>query len=579
MKKSNISKYISRFFDHLVMFEDAVRGHNYKAYLKSTILRFLDNESPETAYDVYQSFFDCYRISLPGDSNPFSDIVDILRQYEEGAGSFIDKQRDHYLHAVNVFLTGLSVYASTETYRNAFSEAIVSSGYQYAYPQTDEEFLYRWGIAALFHDIGYPLEIANNQIERFLRTILSVDDEDSHVRVSIAFDNFDNLNKVKEVLPKEVFCEEYARTYDDTGSLDLLKPLDIMAHHICQCFHTDLETTKKALDNSVARMIESGFIDHGFYSALIVMKWYGLLIQQCRYNPAYFYWPVTDAAVAILLHNYYKHGLQKEPFDLGPMHAADNPIAFLLILCDELQEWNRKAHGLITRTFELPESVNFIMESGFLTAIFITPNRSMPESFCQKKKTDLLKMLDLEAVFPKGIVFENAAIHSISHLKQGFPSTPRPIFENIERLAITIHSLYNEDQVKRYPDKPLAYPAFSDLPDDLKYSNIRQAQGIYSHLAAFGLTVDTKGKPGQLAFIENDLLESMAEREHNMWVYERIQSGWSLGEKDTANKKTPYLIPYANLSEEIKELDRNVIRNIPLLLDSLDLGIYKIWGF
>ena len=153
------------------------------------------------------------------------------------------------------------------------------------------------------------------------------------------------------------------------------------------------------------------------------------------------------------------------------------------------------------------------------------------------------------------------------------------MFEHIERLAITIHALYNEDQVKKYPDKPLAYPTFSDLPEDLKYSNIRQAQGIYANLSAFGYTVDTKGKPGQLARIPDELLEAMAEREHNMWVYERLRSGWSLGEKDTANKKSPYLIPYADLSEPIKDLDRNVIRNIPVLLDSIDMGIYKIWNF
>ena len=47
---------------------------------------------------------------------------------------------------------------------------------------------------------------------------------------------------------------------------------------------------------------------------------------------------------------------------------------------------------------------------------------------------------------------------------------------------------------------------------------------------------------------------------------ERILSGWQSGPKDTARKITPYLVDYAELSEEIKDYDRDAVRNLPKLI-------------
>lgn len=561
------------------MFEDAERGHHYKVYLQHCISQFLDEETAETAFDVYRAFFDCYRLALPGKSNAFYDIVDMLYMYEKGTESLTEKQRDHYIHTINVFLTGLSIYAQNSNYRNAFSHALSVSKYRHAYSRLEEEFLYRWGIASLLHDIGYPLEIASKQIERFLNTIVSVDDDCPQIKVSIVYDHFDQINQINAVVPRDAFTNEYLQVFPEAASLDLLKPLDILSHNISRSFGTDLLATKDALDATSERMIKKGFIDHGFYSALIVLKWYGLLIQQCKYQPAYFYWPVADAATAILLHNYYGKCLQNEPFSLHAMHAEDNPIAFLLILCDELQEWNRKAFGSITKTSVQTESVQLIINDEHLKVNFITANSHLPEAFCAKKKSLLLKTLSIADLFPEGIDFENSTIDDLSILKAGLPFAPRPLYENIERLAIAIHFLYNENQLSKHPDSPLQYPTFSGLPEDLKFSNIRQAQGIYEKLTEFGFFIDVKGKEGQIMKIDGELLETMAEREHEMWVQERIKSGWQLGAKDVTKKTTPYLIPYAELSEEIKDLDREAIRNIPVLLDMINMGIYKTWRF
>lgn len=68
-------------------------------------------------------------------------------------------------------------------------------------------------------------------------------------------------------------------------------------------------------------------------------------MKTTNWNPSYFYFPVADSASAIFLHNYYKHVLMNKPFNLECMEVKSHPIAYLLILCDGLQEWNRKGFG------------------------------------------------------------------------------------------------------------------------------------------------------------------------------------------------------------------------------------------
>jgi hypothetical protein len=54
-----------------------------------------------------------------------------------------------------------------------------------------------------------------------------------------------------------------------------------------------------------------------------------------------------------------------------------------------------------------------------------------------------------------------------------------------------------------------------------------------------------------------------------------LANGWTLGEiKDIENKISPSLIPYDELSEEVKNLDRDSIRNIPRLLEKIGMGVY-----
>lgn len=138
---NNLLEYSNHFFDELEVFEDMSRGHAYKSFLRQAIIEFLENETKETAFAVYESFFDSYRITLAGESNPFIDLLDVLRSYEENAATLIDKQRDHYIHSVNVFILGLSIYTQNINYRHAFDAAAMDKlEYPFSYETKHEEF-------------------------------------------------------------------------------------------------------------------------------------------------------------------------------------------------------------------------------------------------------------------------------------------------------------------------------------------------------------------------------------------------------------------------------------------------------
>lgn len=577
---NNLEKYSNHFFDELEVFEDVSRGHSYKVFLRQAVLEFLENETKAAAFAVYKSFFDSYRITLAGESNPFIDLLDVLLSYEENAATLIDKQRDHYIHSVNVFILGLCVYSQNANFRAAFDATNMDkTNYPFSYDTKHEEFFYRWGIASLFHDVGYPVEIIGKQINKFMSFVTEADD-DVKVKSHLEFDNFEEMNSITEVIPKREFTQTYYQKYDSCVYVDLLKPIDLLAHKLHISLGVDLKGVKAALDSFLGFMAKSGFIDHGYYSAIIVLKWYGFLIQSCKYRSEYFFYPVLDSASAILLHNYYKNVIMKPPFDKGRLSPHDHPIAYLLILCDELQEWNREAYGILDRKRTHAGEAYLVITDKRLDVTYITKKGMLPEQFSADKEDLFRELLDMDAVFDGGFCVGCEAMDALaalaSDMKQDTAIGARPLIDNLEKLAIAIHDLYNQKQLERHPNEPLSHPRFSDLPDTLKYSNLRQARSITDKLELMGWEMRLQGSVGEvIEKIPDEIVETLAMIEHDDWVQERESSGWMYGEvKNTEMKISPYLVPYDELTEEIKDNDRDVIRNIPDLLGMVGMAAY-----
>ena len=74
----------------------------------------------------------------------------------------------------------------------------------------------------------------------------------------------------------------------------------------------------------------------------------------------------------------------------------------------------------------------------------------------------------------------------------------------------------------------------------------------------------------------NPLLEEMAKNVHELWAQERINQGWSYGERrDDKLKLHPCLVPYEELPEEEKNFDRITSQQTLKLILSLGFKIHK----
>ena len=146
-------------------------------------------------------------------------------------------------------------------------------------------------------------------------------------------------------------------------------------------------------------------------------------------------------------------------------------------------------------------------------------------------------------------------------------------------LALAIH----EDYVRRrkadgsLPHDDPALRSWEKLPESLRASSRDQAVDIARKLASIGCeaVLSEEGRSRAVEF-EPDELEMLARMEHARWVEDRLRQGWRLGpRRDIAGKRSPYLVPWDELSEEVRDLDRDSVRAIPRLVAELGLSIVR----
>ena len=152
-----------------------------------------------------------------------------------------------------------------------------------------------------------------------------------------------------------------------------------------------------------------------------------------------------------------------------------------------------------------------------------------------------------------------------------------------EILARTIHEDYVKKQMlKGETDKTNpSMVTWEMLPESLKESNRDQAEHLNIKLKLLNCGIEPAVQWDEPDFVFNkDEVEELAVLEHRRWVENRESHGWKYGEgkKDIERKTSPYIVPWEKLDEDIRELDRDTIRNIPRLLNRAGFRIYRIKG-
>ncbi len=149
-----------------------------------------------------------------------------------------------------------------------------------------------------------------------------------------------------------------------------------------------------------------------------------------------------------------------------------------------------------------------------------------------------------------------------------------------EALARSIHEDYVEQKTKEGDMKETnpSMVAWDELPEDLKESNRSQAAHIDAKLKEIGCGIEplTDWTLAKFDFAPWEV-ELLAELEHMRWLKERKRQGWkySSGSKNLKKKTSPYLLPWQELPENVKEYDRNTVRKMPYFLGRAGYQIYR----
>lgn len=147
--------------------------------------------------------------------------------------------------------------------------------------------------------------------------------------------------------------------------------------------------------------------------------------------------------------------------------------------------------------------------------------------------------------------------------------------EQLERAAQVVHARYVEDN-KHIKTDPAMLP-WDKLAEDLKQSNREQVMAAERTLRGAGYGIRVAAGEVALPEFATEEVERMAELEHGRWNAERLQAGWKYGSmRDTAGKISPYLVPWEDLPESIRDYDRKAVHELPRVLATAGLEVYRL---
>lgn len=139
-----------------------------------------------------------------------------------------------------------------------------------------------------------------------------------------------------------------------------------------------------------------------------------------------------------------------------------------------------------------------------------------------------------------------------------------------EAIAHAIHDVYVRDRLAAAEGagSPALVERWDDLSPEGKEANRAQADAVVSQLQAAWYRVtaldDWDAEP--VAFAPEEV-ELMAELEHERWMTEHRDEGWTYGpELDDLLRRHPDFVPWADLPENRRAIDRGFVRERPRIL-------------
>ena len=519
--------------------------------LERELEKFMDSAATQNAYTVFYCFLEIFF----GNYGKYKKQVELLSEYESNGSSLLMKHQDHYTHSVFVFALGLAIYETNENFRRAFHSYY---HFDQESPKAAHFFLEYWGMTSLFHDIGYPFELTFEQVIAFF----DADDDDR--TANNPFIVYKNMETMTQLSPRaqEHFEKMYGRkfrTIDEVLAFDLTQKLGPFYSFSEEYL---LKTLKK---KPVMPESFCGYIDHAYFSSILLYHMLeaamesgadeGRLTRPQVFGPAH-----IDALGAILLHyDLYSYSIAAGDGEPKPRLSMDmHPLAWLLLLCDELQCWDRTAYGRNSRKELHPMAVEFNFSENRICARYmydekeqdkidkylwayvtwkqngkcgVRPKLKTYSEMANEEKSfvkSIEQLVDTTCV-PVTVVCDTAPVDRGN--KQIYLS--HSSFLHIHDFAVALNSrrALEEDEDENDVERSIMEKDFSALSLEYKLSHINHVKAFSRYLNEIHcFYTDRQVDFDMLEAFTQEQIRRIAPLEYERWLREHQSMGWRMGD-------------------------------------------------
>jgi voltage-gated potassium channel Kch len=143
-----------------------------------------------------------------------------------------------------------------------------------------------------------------------------------------------------------------------------------------------------------------------------------------------------------------------------------------------------------------------------------------------------------------------------------------------ETVARHLHKRYRDEHRRLHSPEDPALAPWERLAPILRHSNLKAVDDIPNKLQVVGKRLV---KDGARLHLRPDQVELLAEMEHGRFNYERLDAGWQLGwRREVSSSLSPYLEPWSELEDAVKEWDRDAVRTIDPALQEAGWGVADV---
>jgi hypothetical protein len=513
--------------------------------LENALRRFLESGAAKDAFDVYV----CYLEMFVGQYGSSRMMIEMLSEFESNGSSLLMKHRDHYSHSVYVFALGLAVFETNRAYREAYQKFYEASLKDADEHQVAHHFLEFWGLSSLFHDIGYPFELPFEQVESYFEVRAEKRNNNPYVAY-IGMEKFVTI----EPAVQESLEALYGKRFENTNQL--------FAYDIGQKLGKKYRLTKESMEVVLSTKPTNPdrfgyFMDHAYFSASILFQELCAADQAAQKNGMTR--ERVDALTAILLHNsLYKFSIAFYKNECNrPLKMKYHPLAYMLMLCDELQCWDRTAYGRNSRSELHPMGCDFRFFEQEIRATYLydEAEREKVEQFEKEyqawDKTDRKGEPKLKAY--SSMVHENEFLGDIQKIVKMSENTlyltvdvklvpadhrgkkiylSDSNFIHLYNFAVALNARYSHAGQEDEPEvRKVMEQEFGALSLEYKLSNIGQAKAFAKYLDIIHCVFTDK--PVDMPLVEklSDAdLEKIGPLEHARWLREHRDMGWTFAD-------------------------------------------------